>query len=140
MEAEIPLIALEGQSYAGKSTALAALQREGYGAIREYSVYKTEPSPDHFVQQRIDEAKRDFLFYLHIERQRYQEYLNIQNKGQAVFLDRSIFSLLAYRCAILHLSTVPLTEPTRYATSCSPSERFHDAGQELIQTVEAGKR
>ncbi len=30
--------------------------------------------------------------------------------------------------------------PTRYATSCSPSERFHDAGQELIQTVEAGKR
>jgi RHS repeat-associated protein len=33
-----------------------------------------------------------------------------------------------------------LVRPTRYATSCSPSERFHDAGQELIQTVEAGKR
>jgi hypothetical protein len=42
--------------------------------------------------------------------------------------------------SLLRLLYIQIANPTRYATSCSPSERFHDAGQELIQTVEAGKR
>lgn len=121
---EVPVIALEGQSYAGKSTALAALRCEGYGAIREYSEYKGSASPDHFVQQSLDEAKSDFLFYLDIERQRYQEYLQTESKKPAVFLDRSIFTLIAYRCAILHLSAAPLSGTVAWAMETVLSGAF----------------
>ncbi|MBA2678457.1 MAG: hypothetical protein H0U76_08705 [Ktedonobacteraceae bacterium] len=100
--AETDIIALEGQSYAGKSTCLAALQRAGYGVIREYAEYKTFASPDHFVPLSPEQAKEDFLLYVDIERQRYQEYLYLRQKQKrtAVFLDRSIFTLIAYRFAI----------------------------------------
>lgn len=104
LEGVVPVIAFEGQSYAGKSTALAALQQGGYGTIREYSEYQTEPSPDHFVPQSPDEAKKDFLFYLGIEHLRYLEYLEKTREHRAILLDRSLFTLLAYRCAILPLS------------------------------------
>jgi thymidylate kinase len=124
LKTEVPVIALEGQSYAGKSTALAALRDQGYGAIREYSEYKRSTSPDHFVQQSPEEARNDFFFYLDIERLRYQEYLQIESKKPAVFLDRSVFTLIAYRCAILHLSEAPLTGIVPWAMETVVSGAF----------------
>lgn len=115
VETTIPVIALEGQSYAGKSTALATLRQEGYGAIREYSEYKTTPASDHFVPLARDAAQEDFLFYLAIERQRYQECLEARCQQRAVFVDRSILTLIAYRCAILHLSVSAGLETVAWA-------------------------
>jgi thymidylate kinase len=103
LETDTPVIALEGQSYAGKSTSLAALQRAGYGAVREYSElrkYSDSALPRHLVPHSPEQVKEDFLFYLKIERQRYQTYLGLKHIHTAIFLDRSIFTLLAYRLAI----------------------------------------
>src|SRR5581483_7044690 len=101
-----PALALEGQSYAGKSTALAALQLAGYGVVREYSElkknpeYQTSHSPRPGIALSSEEAREDFLLYVRIEQQRYQEYLRLKSLHPAIFLDRSIFTLLAYRFAI----------------------------------------
>src|SRR4051812_46020137 len=74
-----PVIALEGQSYAGKSTALVALQQAGYGGIREYSEYKLSASHNHFVPLSREQTREDFLYYLHIEQRRHQEYLKMKD-------------------------------------------------------------
>lgn len=102
LETDVPIIALEGQSYAGKSTSLAALQQAGYGAVKEYSELKKclEVPLRQRVPHAYEQAKEDFLLYLEIERQRYQAYLGLKQTHTVVFLDRSIFTLLAYRLAI----------------------------------------
>jgi thymidylate kinase len=106
LEADLPVLALEGQSYAGKSSALVAFQQAGYGTVREYAELRrrlpahTSVAPRQGIPLSPEQEKEDFLFYLEIERLRYQMYLGLPRSCAAVFLDRSIFTLFAYRVAI----------------------------------------
>lgn len=148
-----PALALEGQSYAGKSTALAALQLAGYGVVREYSElrkdpeYQTTHSPHPGEALSPEQAREDFLLYVRIEQRRYQEYLRLKDRHHVIFLDRSIFTLLAYRFAIdipaaifawavetvLHAASMLFPHHILYIDLplCLVKQRHHQAGDHL---------
>src|SRR5581483_6553175 len=85
--------------------------------------YQTSHSPRPGIALSSEEAREDFLLYVRIEQQRYQEYLRLKSLHPAIFLDRSIFTLLAYRFAIDIPADIFAPFFFRFTRACQPGSR-----------------
>lgn len=84
-------VAIEGSSYAGKTTVVSEFARKGYPVIPEYDTFGSFPPQGETLQ----ECKNAALNFIHRERQR-TALLGKITSNQFVFSDRSVFSLVAY--------------------------------------------
>ena len=93
-------LALEGTSFAGKTTLAQKLERYNpyrYKMIQEYVVYAggSEYFPS-FPPRNKKEALRNLEFFLNLERLRHSDMEKYRDKSCMIIMDRSVISLLGF--------------------------------------------
>ena len=106
---QVITIAVEGSVCAGKSTLLkriACLNPEAI--VNEYMVYPPIPNKPlrNFPPQDSQEAKENFLYFLEVEKLRKEDHALSQTSAK--YLDRSIFTLLAFELGMYFVSGIDI--------------------------------
>lgn len=123
------LVAIEGNSFAGKSTSVKGVEaRYGLPSIDEYFHYaerlgQTFPS---FPPESLDDARRSIDFFVRIEQQRSADAVALScQRQQPVVMDRSPFSCIVFQWTVKQ--NMP-SIPEAYAYSLEAFMAEHEKG------------
>ena len=110
-------LALEGLSFAGKTTVGRELERynpERYKLIQEYVVYAgSEKNFPDFPPKNKQEALRNLDFFLNLERKRHEDMAAYKGRPYVMVMDRSVISLLGFRFVQKHFSGIDIFAETK---------------------------
>ncbi len=117
--------ALEGSSFAGKTTIARGIERqepEVFKAVQEYVFYAggSEKFPS-FPPKNKEEALKNLEFFVNLERKRHEDIQKIQEeKNKIVVMDRSVITLLGFEFVQRYFSGIDIFREAKELLKSEP--------------------